>query len=184
MVGGIVTFIALLALGYLIFVYAGKQTGLNKALGYIIVGIIVVTLIALPVFACARHFSGKSGFSKGQMNCSMNAGPGGFCKPGNAPFMPNSEYCPGFSGNCEIRIDRFDGAIKDFDPGKDIQRFRKFMPKGSFNDGMEFDEKNDMVEDINDTAMWLQKDPKLVDEFIKALKDKPEALKALKDKLK
>lgn len=181
MVGGVVTFIALMALGYLIYVYAGKQKNLEKIIGYVIVGIIVVALIALPVFACARHFGGKPGFGKGQMDCGKGAGPGVFCQPGRGQFMPNNGCCPGFGGNFDIRVDKFDG---DIDPKEDILQFRKYLPREHFGIIEGISGKDDMVEDINDAARWLQKDPKLVDEFVKALKDKPEALKALKDKLK
>lgn len=188
MVGGVVTFIALMALGYLIFVYAGKQAGLNKVLGYVVVGIIVVTLIALPVFACARHF-GKGGFQ----GCAIGkgAGPGKQdCCPemrqGNRPFGFNGQGCPmqGSQGSFEVWTDddNFKGeedivigrTIPGTDPNTQVFNFKTAPFPGM-----------QLPKDIlNGAAEMIQKDPKLVDEFIKALKDKPEALKALKDKLK
>lgn len=188
MIGGVVTFIALMALGYLIFVYAGKQTGLNKILGYVIVGIIVVALIALPVFTCARNF-GKGGFQ----GCAIGkgAGPGkqGCCpemRQGNRPFGFKGQGCPmqGPQGSFEVWTD--DGNFKGEEDIVISRSIPGVNPNAHIYDlntnpfpGMQ------LPKDIlNGAAEMIQKDPKLVDEFIKALKDKPEALKALKDKLK
>ncbi len=191
MIGGALTFILLLALGYMIFVHAGKQAGLNKTLGYVVVGIIVVALIALPVFACARHF-GKGGFhggmnkgfGPGKQECCPEIRQGGCGKSRG----PNAQGCPmqGPQGRFEFRTDGINPNA--FRGDKDIIVGRS-MPGNPDLDPFAFRvepfsgmwQPKDV---LNQAASLIQKDAKLADEFMKALKDKPEAMKALRDKLK
>ncbi len=81
MITAIVTFVLLLALGYIIFVHSGKQEGVNKTIGYVVIGVIAVAVIAIPVFALARGIGGREDFTL--------RGPQG------RPGMQGGMYAPG-----------------------------------------------------------------------------------------
>lgn len=81
MITAIVTFVLLLALGYIIFVHSGKQEGVNKTIGYVVIGIIAVAVIAVPVYSLARGLGGRGDFA-GRGREGMPGMQGGMFAPG------------------------------------------------------------------------------------------------------
>lgn len=65
MITAIATFVLLLALGYIIFVHSGKQEGINKTIGYVVIGVIAVAIIAIPVYSLARGLGRRGDFARG-----------------------------------------------------------------------------------------------------------------------
>lgn len=81
MITAIVTFVLLLALGYIIFVHSGKQEGVNKTIGYVVIGVIAVAVIAVPVYSLARGLGGRGDFA-GRGREGMPGMQGGMFAPG------------------------------------------------------------------------------------------------------
>lgn len=82
MITAIVTFVLLLALGYIIFVHSSKQEGVNKTIGYVVIGVIAVAVIAVPVYSLARGLGGRGDFA-------------GIGREG-MPGMQGGMFAPGF----------------------------------------------------------------------------------------
>lgn len=93
MITAIVTFVLLLALGYIIFVHSGKQEGVNKTIGYVVIGVIAVAVIAVPVYSLARGLGGRGDFS-----------PRG---PEGQPGMQGGMFAPGFPQQGQGGMQRF-----------------------------------------------------------------------------
>lgn len=81
MITAIVTFVLLLALGYIIFIHSGKQEGINKTIGYVVIGVIAVAVIAVPVYSLARGLGGRRDFA-GRGSDGLPGVQGGMFAPG------------------------------------------------------------------------------------------------------
>lgn len=95
MITAIVTFVLLLALGYIIFVHSGKQEGVNKTIGYVVIGVIAVAVIAVPVYSLAR------GLGLGGRGDFAGRGPEGM------PGMQGGMFAPGFPQQGQGGMQRF-----------------------------------------------------------------------------